>query len=130
QQNQPRSRPAHAQARGNLRRHRRSRWAGSARPRQGIHARLRRSLQPRAHGCSNAHHGRLAVHPPDSRDCAGTGNSTSFMIDGAGSAPVVASGSGKAPGGESTNGKPGPVSASQFGLQVVDERPVSPFSPS
>jgi osomolarity two-component system sensor histidine kinase SLN1 len=64
---------------------------------------------------------------------AGTGNSTSFMMDGSGSG----SGSGSAPvagasskaSGEA-NGKPAPVSAGKFGLEVVEERPVSPFSPS
>ena len=57
---------------------------------------------------------------------AGTGNSTSFMMDGAGSgsAPVGSKASGEA------NGKPAPVSAGKFGLEVVEERPVSPFSPS
>ena len=60
-------------------------------------------------------------------ESAGTGNSTSFMIDGAGSAPVASASC--TPPGEA-NGKPVPVSASQLGLQVVDERPVSPFSPS
>jgi osomolarity two-component system sensor histidine kinase SLN1 len=58
---------------------------------------------------------------------AGTVGSTSFMIDGSGGAPV-ASASSKAPG--EANGKPVPASAGKFGLEVVDERPVSPFSSS
>jgi osomolarity two-component system sensor histidine kinase SLN1 len=58
---------------------------------------------------------------------AGTGKPTSYMMDGAGSAPV-GSASSKASG--EANGKPVPATAGKFGLEVVEERPVSPLSSS
>jgi osomolarity two-component system sensor histidine kinase SLN1 len=56
-----------------------------------------------------------------------TGTSTSFVVDTSGSAPVAGASS-KAEGEK--NGKPVPAFAGKPGLAVVDERSVSPFSPS
>jgi osomolarity two-component system sensor histidine kinase SLN1 len=58
---------------------------------------------------------------------AGTATSTSFMIDGSGSTPIAGASS-KTP--VETNGKPVHAATGKFGLEVVDEKPVSPLSPS